>query len=131
MKGERMSNLHSEMPIDGDAELSTTMTVPRTTRRSALRHAGSRRDLRADAREEARLARGRDVFVWRGRVLPIGVPLGAAAGLAVWRRRRSGGEALAAALLTTALTYFGARVEYELRRTAYGRRRAADPVRDD
>lgn len=127
-----MTNLDSEMAIDADATLpASTAAVPRTLRRSALRPATSRRELRADAREEARLARGRDHFVWRRRMLPIGMPLAAAAGVVVWRRRRSGGEALAAVLLTTALGYFGARVEWEVRRSNHGRRRASEPVRDD
>ena len=126
-----MGYLESDMTGNGDAELVTTRPVPRTVRRSALRSAASRRALRADAREEARLARGRDVFVWRARMLPIGVPLGAATGLVVWRRRRSATDALAAAVLATTLTYLEARLEWKFRRAAYERRRSADLVRED
>ena len=126
-----MSYLDSQTAGNGDAELVTTGPVPRTMRRSALRQAASREELRADARAEARLAHGRERFVWGGRMLPVGVPLGAAAGLMAWRRRRSARDAMADVALTAALTYFAARVEWELRRSAYARRRAADHVRDD
>src|SRR5947208_3803331 len=59
----------------------TSQPVLRKARRSALRRSSSRRELYSDARDEARLVRGRDSFVWRGRVLPVGVPIAAAAGL--------------------------------------------------
>src|SRR4051812_37863934 len=108
-----MSYLESDAAGNGDAELVTTRPVPRTMRRSALRQAAWRDDLRADARAEARLVRGRDRFVWAGRVLPLGVPLGAAAGLVVWKRRRSARDAMLAAALTTTVTYFAARVEWQ------------------
>lgn len=126
-----MSYLDAETTGNGDAELVTTRPVPRTMRRSALRQAASREALRADARAEARLARGRARFVWGGRVLPVGIPLGAAAGLVAWKRRRSARDAVVALALTTTVTYFAARVEWELRRSAYTRRRAEDHVRDD
>ena len=77
------------------------------------------------------MARGRDAFVWRGRMLPIGVPLAAAAGVAVWRRRRSAGDAMAVVVATAVLAYIEARVEWVVRRRAYNRRRSADFVRDD
>ena len=92
-------------------------------RSTAFRYAGSRRELYADAREEARLVHGRDDFVWRARVLPIGVPLAVGAGAVVWRRRRSGGEAVAVALAAAAITWIGARVEWGLRRGAHRHRR--------
>jgi hypothetical protein len=131
-----MTYLHPESSGNGGAaeveeEIVSTRPVPRTIRRTALRSAGSRRELHADAREEARLTRGRDAFVWRGRVLPIGLPLAAAAGMVTWRRRRSGRDAMAAVLATTVLAYLEARVEWGIRRRAYSRRRAADPVRGD
>ena len=126
-----MSYLDSRTTGNGDAELVTTAPVPRTTRRTALRPAGSREELRADAREEARLARGRDLFIWRERMLPVGVPLGAAVGWIVWGRRRSGRDAMTTALLVTSLAYLGAHVEWRLRRAAHRRRRASDFVRDD
>ena len=99
---------------------------PRTAHRSALRPAGSRRQLYATAREEARLVRGRKAFVWQGRVLPIGIPLAAGAGSFVWRRRRSAGDALAIAVAIGALTYLEARAEWTVRRRRYRRRRDAD-----
>ena len=105
--------------------------VPRTMRRTAFRYPASRTELRADAREEARLVRGRASFVWRARVLPIGVPLGAAVGVIIWRLRRSARDSVAAALTTTALCYLEARLEWRARRRAYVRRRNADPVRVD
>lgn len=99
---------------------------PRTIRRSALRPASSRRALYANAREEARLVRGRKTFVWRGRVLPIGVPLAVGAGALVWRRQRSPRDAVAIAIAVGALTYVEARVEWMVRRNAYQRRRQID-----
>jgi hypothetical protein len=56
------------------ADSTTTMAA------SALHRPRTRSELLATARREARLARGRDAFVWRGRVLPIGVPVGVALG---------------------------------------------------
>jgi hypothetical protein len=125
-----MSYLESHTGGNGDAELVTTRPVPRTMRRSALRSAESRAALAADARAEARLVRGRQRFVWNGRVLPIGVPLSAAAGLVVWNRRRSARQAIVVAALTAATTYVAARIEWEMYRSSYARRRAADPVQD-
>src|SRR3954471_24173657 len=80
----------------GDATAVMTQSVPRLARRSALRPAASRRMLYANAAEQARLVRGRETFVWRGRVLPIGIPLASAAGLVTWRQRRSTRGTLAA-----------------------------------
>jgi hypothetical protein len=100
-----------------------TQPVPRLARRSALRPAPSRRVLYADAREQARLVRGRDAFVWRGRVLPIGIPLAAAAGLVTWRQRRSTRDTLAAIVGLGVASYLEARVEWSMRRRAYQRRR--------
>ena len=126
-----MRHLESHTAGNGDAELVTTRPVPRTMRRSALRPAASRAALAADARAEARLVRGRNRFVWNGRVLPIGVPLGAATGLVVWSRRRSMRQAIAFAALATATTYFAARIEWEMHRASYARRRDQDFVSDD
>ena len=100
-----------------------TRPVRRTTRRSALRPAASRRELYVDAREEARLVRGRDLFIWRGRVMPIGLPLAAAAGLITWRRSRSSRDTLAIVAGIGLASYLEARVEWSLRRRAYRRRR--------
>src|SRR5436309_12547169 len=61
-------------------EASLISGPPRTLGRSALRPATSRRDLYAEAGAQTRLVRGRNAFVWRGRVLPIGLPLASAAG---------------------------------------------------
>lgn len=102
------------------------MTWRRTTHRSALRAAPTRRALYANAREEARLVRGRNAFVWKGRVVPIGVPLAAGAGALVWRRRRSSRDAIAIAAAVAALSYLEARVEWMVRRNAYRRRRESD-----
>lgn len=99
---------------------------PRTARRYALRPARSRRALYADAREEARLVRGRKAFVWNGRVLPIGIPLAVGAGAFMWRRRRLTRDTFAVALAVGALSYLEARVEWTVRRTAYRKRRGAD-----
>jgi hypothetical protein len=98
----------------------------RTLRRSALRAAPSRRDLYADAGAQARLVRGRDAFVWRGRVLPIGLPLAAAAGALIWRRRRSTRDGLAAFAGVGLVSYLEARAEWSLRRRAYRRRHRDD-----
>jgi hypothetical protein len=105
---------------------SSVGSWPRTVRRTALRPAASRRALYATAREEARLVRGRNAFVWRGRVLPMGVPLAAGAGAFVWHRRRSTRDMLAVALAVGALSYLEARVEWTVRRNVYRRRREAD-----
>jgi len=108
--------------------VATSIPAPvvRTRGRSALRPARSRRALYADAREEARLVRGRNRFVWQGRVLPIGVPLAAAAGLVAWRRSRSARDTLAVLAGVGVASYLEARVEWGLRRRAYRRRRDED-----
>jgi hypothetical protein len=98
--------------------------VPRMIRRSALHQAPSRRALYADARAEARVARGRDAFVWRGRVLPLGIPIAVAAGLLTWRRRGSSRDTFAAVFAVGLLSYLEARVEWSVRRRAYWRGRA-------
>lgn len=100
-----------------------TRPVPRMVRRTGLRAAASRRELHADAREQARLVRGRDAFVWGGRVLPIGLPLAAAAGAFMWRQRRSARDTLAAIAGVGLTSYIEARVEWGVRRRAYQRRR--------
>ena len=99
---------------------------PRTVHRSALRPATSRRELHATARQEARLVRGRQAFVWSGRVLPIGIPLAAGAGTFVWRRRRSARDVLAVAVAVGVLSYLEARVEWTVRRRSYRRHRNRD-----
>jgi hypothetical protein len=110
----------AEEPDEGWEELRP---VRRTTRRSALRPASSRRELHAVARDEARLVRGRDTFIWRGRVMPIGLPLAAAAGLVTWRRSRSTRDTLALVAGIGIASYLEARVEWSLRRRAYRRRK--------
>ena len=110
--------------VDGlDVSPPLPAPVVRTARRSALRPARSRRQLYADAREQARLVRGRDAFVWQGRVHPIGVPLAAAVGLVTWQRRRSARDTLAVLAGVGIASYIEARVEWSLRRRAYRRRR--------
>jgi hypothetical protein len=113
--------------LDGINDLSVaTQPIPRLVRRSALRPSASRRELYADAREQGRLARGRNAFVWRGRLLPIGVPLAVAAGALTWRRGRSARETVAAVAAIGVASYLEARVEWSLRRRAYWRRRGDD-----
>jgi hypothetical protein len=63
------------------------------------------------------------MFVWRGRVLPIGIPLAAAAAVIMWRRRRSTRDTLAAFAGVGIASYLEARVEWSVRRRAYVRRR--------
>ena len=110
--------------LDGiDDALAMTQPVPRMVRRSALHPAASRRELYADARQQARLVRGRNAFVWQGRVLPIGVPLAAAAGILTWRSRRAGRDSLLAVAGIGLASYLEARVEWSLRRRAYLDRR--------
>ena len=115
-----------ESPERLDVSPPLPAPVVRTVRRSGLRPAPSRRQLYADAREEARLVRGRDAFVWQGRMLPIGVPLAAAAGLVTWQRRRSPRDTLAVLAGVGIASYLEARVEGSLRRRAYRRRRDED-----
>lgn len=107
-----------------DDSIALTRPVPRMIRRSALHQAPSRHALHADARAEARIAHGRKAFVWRGRVLPIGIPIAAAAGLLTWKRRRSTRDTVAAMLGVGVLSYLEARVEWSARRRAYRKRRA-------
>jgi hypothetical protein len=123
-----MSEWDSTVESGGEPDVSPPMPAPvvRTVRRSALRPAPSRRRLHADAREQARIVRGRSAFVWRGRVLPIGIPLAAAAGLFAWERRRSTRDTLAAVAGVGIASYLEARVEWSLRRRAYRRRRDED-----
>ena len=106
-----------------DAGFEEVRPVRRTARRSALRPASSQRELYADAREAARLVRGRDMFIWRGRVMPIGLPLAAAAGLVTWRRSRSTRDTVAIVAGLGIASYLEARLEWSLRRRAYRRRR--------
>jgi hypothetical protein len=91
-------------------------------------------ELLVRARQTARMSLGRAAFVRDARVLPIGIPiaLGVAAMVyaraveerRVWRRwrprRRDRGEALAMAAVAlagaVALSYVGARVEWQLHR---------------
>jgi len=85
---------------------------------SALHRPRTRSELIANARREARLARGREAFVWRGRVLTIGLPIGVAAGVIAARDMRRparaalifGGTVVAA----LGLAYAAARLEWEL-----------------
>lgn len=120
-----MSEMDSTLESVHGLDVPSPMPAPvvRTVRRSALRPAPSRRRLYADAREQARLVRGRNAFVWQGRVLPIGVPLAAAAGLFAWQRRRSTRDTLAVLAGVGIASYLEARVEWSLRRRAYRRRR--------
>lgn len=85
--------------------------------RPALRPFASREALRRTARREARMSLGRSHFVWRDRVLPVGVPLGVLVGAAVWREdRRRGGPglspALGAALVTVAASGVAGLIEW-------------------
>jgi hypothetical protein len=110
---------------DVDDGMTTDVSVamwPRTVHRTALRPATSRRELHTTARAEARHTRGRNAFIWRGRMIPLGVPLAAGAGLFAWRRRGSSREALGVALAVAALGYLEARAEWSVRRRAYRRR---------
>jgi hypothetical protein len=106
-----------------DDASAMSQAVPRMVRRSALRPSTSRRDLYADARAQAQIVRGRDMFVWRGRVLPIGIPLAVAAGVLVWRRNRSARDSVAAIAGVGLASYLEARIEWGARRRAYRRRR--------
>jgi hypothetical protein len=101
--------------------------------------AASKSELLARARQAARISLGRATFVRDARVLPIGVPLALGVAAVVysrateerrewrrgWRRRQrldtGDALALAAAALagTVALTYVGARMEWEMRRRAW------------
>ncbi|HZI42641.1 MAG TPA: hypothetical protein VFD67_13080 [Gemmatimonadaceae bacterium] len=101
-----------------DDASALTRPVPRMIRRSGLHHAPSRRALYADAREEARLVRGRDAFVWKGRVIPIGIPIAAAAGVLAWRRRRSARDTLFTLAGVGVMSYLEARAEWSVRRRA-------------
>ena len=105
-----------------DDTIARTQPVPRMIRRSALHQAPSRRALYADARAEARMVHGRDAFVWRGRVLPIGLPLATAAGVLTWRRRGSTRGTFATVLGIGVLSYLEARVEWSVRRRRYRKR---------
>ena len=108
---------------DAIDDVQMTPPIRRTARASALRRAPSRRALYTDAREEARLVRGRNTFVWKGRVLPVGLPIAAAAGLLTWRERRSARDTIGAVLGVGVLSYLEARVEWGIRRRAHWRRR--------
>ena len=85
---------------------------------SALHRPRTRSELLATARREARLARGREAFVWRGRVLPIGLPLGVAIGtIAARDMRRPGRAALifgGTIVAAMGLAYAAAAIEWEL-----------------
>ena len=100
--------------------------------------ATSKSELLSRARQAARISLGRATFVRDARVLPIGVPLALGVAAMVysratedrrdWRRawRRRGlapGDAMAmaaAALVgTVALSYVGARLEWEMRRRSW------------
>lgn len=123
-----MSEWDSTVEPAGGPDASPPLPAPvvRTMRRSALRPATSRRRLHAAAREQARLVRGRNAFVWQGRMLPIGVPLAAAAGLVTWQRRRSTRDTLAIVAGVGIASYLEARIEWSVRQRAYRRRRDED-----
>ena len=93
---------------------------------SALHRPRTRSELLATARREARLVRGRDAFVWRGRVLPIGLPLGVAVGtLAARDVRRPGRAALvfgATVVAALGVAYAAGVLEWQL---------SVEPGRDD
>jgi hypothetical protein len=55
-------------------------------------------------------------------VLPIGIPIAAAAGLLTWRRRRSARDTLFALAGAGVMSYLEARVEWSVRRRAYRQR---------
>lgn len=99
--------------------------------RGALRPAESRAALLSAARHEARMVHGRERFVWRERVLTVGLPLGAAVATAVWhsgrrRPRRALSAAVGAALAAVAVSYVGALVEWELFERSYRRETGRD-----
>lgn len=94
---------------------------------SSLRPAVSRAALLASARHEVRRARGRRQWLVESRLLPVGVPLGIAAGalLVARGRRRSAGtwtRAAGAALLVAGVSCAGALLEWELRERSHRRR---------
>jgi hypothetical protein len=92
---------------------------------SSFAHPASPRELLRNARRVARLTRGRDDFVWRRRVLPIGLPLGVALGAAASQRRRDRPAAAFIAALAgiVALSYAEALIEWETERRRYVRSR--------
>jgi hypothetical protein len=100
--------------------------------RTALRQATSRSALLAAAKREARMTRGKHDFVWRQRVLAVGLPLGAAIGAVAWHRerrrpRRALSVASGAAMAAIAVSYIGALVEWELFERNYRRTSGREP----
>ena len=108
-----------------DDAAASTLPAPRMIRRSPLHHAPSRRN---PLHPDGLIAfftglRGRDAFVWKGRVFPIGIPIAAAASFMTWRRNRSARDTLVALAGVGVLSYLEARVEWSVRKRAYRRRR--------
>ena len=109
---------------------ASTTDAPGRRPLSAAYHPRSKAALLANARQVARLARGRAAFVQRARVLPVGLPLGAAVAALRYQRRRARGASVAdaaaaaglALLATITLTRGAAQLEWELRRLAHQRR---------
>lgn len=106
-------------PLSRDDVTSPTRTGVRM--HSSLHRPRTRSELLANARRVARISRGRDMFVWQSRVLPIGLPLGIVAGLLAARSaRRKGLLAFGATVAgVAALTVLEASMEWELGRRAY------------
>ena len=75
------------------------------SRRPAFHHYYDRDALLAAARREARLARGEDRFVWKNRVLPIGLPAGIVLGTAAWLRGREEDDEIAPSLARFAIAF--------------------------
>lgn len=98
---------------------------------SVLRPAASPTALLASARHEARRARGRRRWLVESRVLPVGLPLGLAAGALLVSRGsrrsvRTWTRAIGAALLVAGASAAGALVEWELRERNHRRRARLD-----
>lgn len=92
------------------------------SRNPSLHHYRDPAALLHAARREARIARGQRDFVWKGRVLPVGVPVGIVVGALAWWTGEDEDE-IAPSLtrfalgFTTAVgaSWLGAKLEWRLR----------------
>lgn len=77
----------------------------------------------ASARREARLSRGEQQFVWKARVLPVGIPAGIMFGALAWQAGEEDEDEIAPSLARFAVAFatavgaswLGAKLEWKLR----------------
>ena len=75
--------------------------------------------------------RGKNRFMWNGRLLPIGLPLAGITGIKKWVDTRSTKEAIGAVIAVLALIALEAEAEFSLRRYAHRKRHTKSGQRQE